>query len=206
VALPEFFPVLEGQMVPIEDISKMVHERKTRAARCRRYRTQYEQFRQEFTVVYRKTLTLSRELASELSYLEQEAASVLVDGVIEELKEKYPGRTFPNTSKEVRHHLLDNLDPFKEREGEGEHDEETPDGFAENDRWLRSVILSACTVQNVILAHGDEEISPVIFETTPTYANLVRHQSSALTMRAAAGPATSWICAAAPCCAPMVAF
>ena len=51
----------------------------------------YEQFRQEFTVVYRKTLTLSREMASELSYLEQEAASVLVDGVIEELKEKYPG-------------------------------------------------------------------------------------------------------------------
>ncbi len=35
----------------------------------------YEQFRQEFTVVYRKTLTLSREMASELSYLEQEAAS-----------------------------------------------------------------------------------------------------------------------------------
>ena len=28
VALPEIFPVLEGQMVPIEDISKMVHEGK----------------------------------------------------------------------------------------------------------------------------------------------------------------------------------
>ena len=42
-------------------------------------------------MVYRQTLTFSRELASELSYLEQEAASVLVDGVIEELKEKYPG-------------------------------------------------------------------------------------------------------------------
>src|SRR5262249_17647580 len=28
VALPEIFPVLEKQMVPIEDISKMVHEKK----------------------------------------------------------------------------------------------------------------------------------------------------------------------------------
>ena len=28
VALPEIFPVLEGQMVPIEDIPKMVHEGK----------------------------------------------------------------------------------------------------------------------------------------------------------------------------------
>ncbi|HME13623.1 MAG TPA: Lon-like protease helical domain-containing protein, partial [Candidatus Acidoferrum sp.] len=78
VALPEIFPVLEGQMVPIEDIPKMVHEGKLDAPVAEDIERKYEQFRQEFTVVYRKTLTLSRELASELSYLEQEAASVLV--------------------------------------------------------------------------------------------------------------------------------
>jgi predicted ATP-dependent protease len=172
VALPEIFPVLEGQMVPIEDISKMVHEGKLEAPVAEDIERKYEQFRQEFTVVYRKTLTLSRELASELSYLEQEAASVLVDGVIEELKEKYPGTDVSEYLEEVRHHLLDNLDPFKEREGEGEHDEETPDGLPkmpgggpERDPFRVYGI-------NVILAHNDEETSPVIFETTPTYANL----------------------------------
>jgi hypothetical protein len=77
VALPEIFPVLEGQMVPIEDIPKMVHEVKLETIVAEDLERKYEQFRQEFTVVYRKTLTLSRELASELSYLEQEAASVL---------------------------------------------------------------------------------------------------------------------------------
>jgi predicted ATP-dependent protease len=172
VALPEIFPVLEGQMVPIEDISKMVHEGKLEAPVAEDIERKYEQFRQEFTVVYRKTLTLSRELASELSYLEQEAASVLVDGVIEELKEKYPGTDVSEYLEEVRHHLLDNLDPFKEREGEGEHDEETPDGLPkmpgggpERDPFRVYGI-------NVILSHNDEETSPVIFETTPTYANL----------------------------------
>ncbi|MGH9744045.1 MAG: Lon-like protease helical domain-containing protein, partial [Candidatus Acidiferrum sp.] len=125
VALPEIFPVLEGQMVPIEDISKMVHEGKLESPVAEDIERKYEQFRQEFTVVYRKTLTLSRELASELSYLEQEAASVLVDGVIEELKEKYPGTNVAEYLEEVRHHLLDNLDPFKEREGEGEAEGET---------------------------------------------------------------------------------
>src|SRR6202047_2604591 len=130
VALPEIFPVLEGQMVPIEDISKMVHEGKLETGVAEEIERKYEQFRQEFTVVYRKTLTLSRELASELSYLEQEAASVLVDGVIEELKEKYPGTDVSEYLEEVRHHLLDNLDPFKEREGEGEQEgpEPPPDG------------------------------------------------------------------------------
>jgi len=171
VALPEIFPVLEGQMVPIEDISKMVHEGKLESPVAEDIERKYEQFRQEFTVVYRKTLTLSRELASELSYLEQEAASVLVDGVIEELKEKYPGADVSEYLEEVRHHLLDNLDPFKEREGEGEHDEEPPDGLPKMTGGPERDPFRVYGV-NVILAHSDEEISPVIFETTPTYANL----------------------------------
>jgi predicted ATP-dependent protease len=171
VALPEIFPVLEGQMVPIEDISKMVHEGKLEPPVAEDIERKYEQFRQEFTVVYRKTLTLSRELASELSYLEQEAASVLVDGVIEELKEKYPGTGVAEYLEEVRHHLLDNLDPFKEHEGEGEHDEESPDGLPKVPGGPERDPLRVYGV-NVILAHGDEDKSPVIFETTPTYANL----------------------------------
>jgi predicted ATP-dependent protease len=173
VALPEIFPVLEGQMVPIEDISKMVHEGKLDAPVAEDIERKYEQFRQEFTVVYRKTLTLSRELASELSYLEQEAASVLVDGVIEELKEKYPGTGVSEYLEEVRHHLLDNLDPFKEREGEGEHDgpPDIPDGLPKPPGQQERDPFRVYGV-NVILAHDDEAASPVIFETTPTYANL----------------------------------
>ena len=172
VALPEIFPVLEGQMVPIEDVSKMVHEGKLEGTVAEEIERKYEQFRQEFTVVYRKTLTLSRELASELSYLEQEAASVLVDGVIEELKEKYPGTSVAEYLEEVRHHLLDNLDPFKEREGEGEQEEEaTPDGSVKPSGGPERDPFRVYGV-NVILAHNHEEASPVIFETTPTYANL----------------------------------
>jgi predicted ATP-dependent protease len=171
VALPEIFPVLEGQMVPIEDISKMVHEGKLESPVAEDIERKYEQFRQEFTVVYRKTLTLSRELASELSYLEQEAASVLVDGVIEELKEKYAGPNVAEYLEEVRHHLLDNLDPFKEREGEGEHDEETPDGLPKAPGGPERDPFRVYGV-NVILAHDNDDKSPVIFETTPTYANL----------------------------------
>jgi predicted ATP-dependent protease len=173
VALPEIFPVLEGQMVPIEDVSKMVHEGKLEPTVAEEIERKYEQFRQEFTVVYRKTLTLSRELASELSYLEQEAASVLVDGVIEELKEKYVGTSVSEYLEEVRHHVLDNLDPFKEREGESEDSSDSPvdslgpkpSGGPERDPFRVYGV-------NVILAHNDDDASPVIFETTPTYANL----------------------------------
>jgi ATP-dependent Lon protease len=171
VALPEIFPVLEGQMVPIEDITKMVHEGKLETSVAEEIERKYEQFRQEFTVVYRKTLTLSRELASELSYLEQEAASVLVDGVIEELKEKYPGTSVTEYLEEVRHHVLDNLGPFKEREGEDEEAAAEPQEASPKGPGPERDPFRVYGV-NVILAHNSEDTSPVIFETTPTHANL----------------------------------
>jgi ATP-dependent Lon protease len=167
VALPEIFPVLEGQMVPIEDIPKLVQEGKLETSSAEDLERKYDQFRQEFTVVYRKTLSLSRELASEMSYLEQEAASVLVDGVIEELKEKYPGAQVAEYLEEVRNHVLDNLEPFKEREGEEE--QPSPDGSlkvqVERDPFRVYGV-------NVILAHNATEGYPIIFETAPTYPNL----------------------------------
>src|SRR6202162_1248083 len=171
VALPEIFPVLEAQRVPIEDIPKMVHEGKLETIVAEDLERKYEQFRQEFTVVYRKTLTLSRELASELSYLEQEAASVLVDGFIEELKEKYSGNLVAEYLEEVRHNILDNLEPFKEREGE-----EEPPGGAPTEGPLKSATPDRDPFRvygvNVLLGHNEEDTSPVIFETTPSHANL----------------------------------
>jgi predicted ATP-dependent protease len=171
VALPEIFPVLEGQMVPIEDIPKLVHEGKLETAAAEAIERKYEQFRQEFTVVYRKTLTLSRELASELSYLEQEAASVLVDGFIEELKEKYASPQVAEYLEEVRHNLLDNLEPFKEREGEEEPGREpSPDGSSRPPAPERDPFRVYGV--NVILEHNENDGSPTIFETTPNYTNL----------------------------------
>jgi ATP-dependent Lon protease len=172
VALPEIFPVLDGQMVPIEDIPKLVTEGKLESLAAEELERKYEQFRQEFTVVYRKTLTLSRELASELSYLEQEAASVLVDGFIEELKEKYTASNIAEYLEEVRHNILDNLDPFKEREDEGEPGAAPPGDAAP--KLSSSPERDPFRVYgvNVLLGHNEQDTSPVIFETTPTHANL----------------------------------
>jgi len=69
VALPEIFPVLEGQIGgPSRIFPRWCTREKLETGVCRRkIERKYEAvFRQEFTVVYRKTLTLSRELASEL--------------------------------------------------------------------------------------------------------------------------------------------
>src|SRR5256712_12568723 len=48
VALPEIFPVLDGQMVPIEDISKIVHAGKLENIAAEELESKYEKFQQEF--------------------------------------------------------------------------------------------------------------------------------------------------------------
>src|SRR5271163_1564335 len=170
VALPEIFPVLDGQMVPVEELPKLVQEGKLETVMAETIERKYDQFRQEFTVVYRKTLLLSRELASEMSYLEQEAASVLVDGVIQDLKEKYPDTVVSEYLEEVRLHILDNLDLFKDREGD---ESEEPRGPEESDR-RPGPERDPYRVYgvNVLLSHSPEETFPVIFETAPTYVNV----------------------------------
>ncbi len=171
VALPEIFPVLEGQMVPIEEVPKMVQEGKLETGTAETIERKYDQFRQEFTIVYRKTLTLSRELANEMNYLEQEAASVLVDGVIEELKEKYTGHQSHEYLEEVRHHILDNLDPFGDREGEAGS---APEGAEASEPRPERMERDPFRVYgvNIILAHGEQDELPILFETSPTYPNL----------------------------------
>ena len=180
MALPEIFPVLEGQMVPIEDIPKMVHEGKLESLMAEELERKYEQFRQEFTVVYRKTLTLSRELASELSYLEQEAASVLVDGFIEELKEKYAVPQAAEYLEEVRHNILDNLDPFKEREGEEEAGRRPAEREPAEASDRRTAIPSASMASTFCWRTTKQDSSPVIFETTPTLRQSLRHHPAQL--------------------------
>jgi ATP-dependent Lon protease len=170
VALPEIFPVLEGQMVPVEDLPKLVQEGKLDTNIAETIERKYDQFRQEFTVVYRKTLMLSRELASEMNYLEQEAASVLVDGVIEDLKEKYPDPLVSEYLEEVRLHVLDNLDLFKDRESD-ESDEHGPEDFDRRQQGPQRDPYRVYGV-NVLLSHPPDEPFPVIFETTPTYVNV----------------------------------
>ncbi len=172
VALPEIFPVLEGQMVPIEDIPKLVHEGKIESASAEELERKYEQFRQGIHGGLSKNADAFalKTLPASWSYLEQEAASVLLDGVIEELKEKYPSQQATEYLEEVRLNILDNLDPFREREGEEDHEapsgENVPKGIPTDRDPFRVYGV------NVILAHTDEETPPVIFETTPTYANL----------------------------------
>lgn len=167
-SLPELVPVIGGQPVPMEELPRLVQEGKLTAADAEMLRKRYEDFRQEFTSVYRKTLALSRELSGELSFLEQEAASTLVDGVLQELHDHFPQPQIADYLEEVRVQILNNLEPFKLGESAPERSEEGPSDRLSRPEQDPFRVYGV----NVVLSHDDGPECPVIFETVPSYANL----------------------------------
>ena len=171
VALPEIFPVLEGQMVPIEDIPKLVHEGKLETVAAEDLERKYEQFRQEFTVVYRKTLTLSRELASELS-LSRTGSGL---GAGRRLHRGTEGKIFRRAGVRISGRSAPQY-PRQPRSVQGARRGRRAWRRPPSEGGSRSATAERDPFRvygvNVLLAHNDEDGSPVIFETTPTYTNL----------------------------------
>jgi len=161
-------PVLQGQPVPLEKLDEMVAGGQVDSAQARQISERQEQLQRQFVVLYRKTLELQRAMNLELELLEREAASALVDSVIEDLKEKYPHNGVADHLEAVRGSILENLSLFKTK-AEGEEAEAArlllrssgpADPF-----WMYRV--------NVVLGHEDQQgACPVILETSPTYVNL----------------------------------
>lgn len=161
-------PVLKGQPVPLEKLDEMVAGGQVDPVQARQITDRQEQLQRQFVVLYRKTLELQRAMNLELELLEREAASALVDSVIEDLKEKYPHDGVADHLEAVRGSILEDLSIFKSK-AEGEEAEAARlllRGPGPSDPfWMYRV--------NAVLGHEDqEEACPVILETSPTYVNL----------------------------------
>ncbi|MBI4466588.1 MAG: AAA family ATPase [Acidobacteria bacterium] len=162
-------PVVAGQPVPLEKLDELVAGGQVDPAQARQLSERQEQLQKQFVVLYRKTLALQRAMNLELELLERETASVLVDSVIEDLKEKYPHQGVAEHLEAVRSSLLENLSLFKGK-AEGEEAEaarlllRSQAPAKEDPFWTYRV--------NVVLGHESEDGCPVILETLPTYVNL----------------------------------
>ena len=158
--------LVEGEPVPVEKLGEHVHAGRIEKKQAERINERQEQLQLQFVGIFRKTLQLQRAMNHELDLLEKESASVLVDTVIEELKEKYPDEKVTRHLEEVRTSLLDDLELFKGMKADDEESElarrliKTP---ADPYRLYRA---------NVALGHDDHVDCPVIVETSPTYVNV----------------------------------
>lgn len=185
LTVPEVYPVIDGQMVPVDKLGELVEKGKITDEKGLELRDKHEKLRRDLAQVYRKTVELSKAMSLEVEALEREKALFVVATTIAVLKERYVAPSVAAYLDEVQENVLDNLALFKT--GAASEEESSTTGTA----VLPGVAKAAASEMdafrayrvNVILAHGVEDGCPVIIETSPSHANLFGTVQRTIDMR-----------------------
>ena len=142
---------------------------------------QWNLAREEFELIEKAQETLGEELEDVLKQAREiekqigEAFKALIFGFgselvtprIDELKTKYEGETVHAYLENVRHHLLENLESFVQRDdGEGSKQLELASLLqGQRDRYLEYRV-------NLLVDNSAAKRAPIVIENHPTYRNL----------------------------------
>ncbi len=160
-ARPEIFPVIDQKPVPVYQLEELVKQGKLSEENAKQILKKYTDFQQDLHTIFKKGLKISEEFQVKLSTLERETAEVVVNGAIENLREKYDDEKIQEYIDQVEESILNDIQIFKGLKPEGET---TPEGF-QIDYFKEYEV-------NIILDNSETKGCPVIIETSPNYVNL----------------------------------
>lgn len=167
---PSIFPIVGDEAVSIDYLDNLVKDGKmTEEERDKRVR-KHKELSQELKRVLTKARALGRELHHALDRLLQRSASIILDGLMDDLRSRYTDEKVVKYLLRVKNHILKNIEMFsgKEKKEEGlivlgAH--RTP----EDPFWLYDVNLLYNQSQE---GAGIKESTIVVEENNPSYVNL----------------------------------
>lgn len=126
----------------------------------------------ELKLMLRRQQALGRRLAREVKAAERRVAAEVINPLIEEIAQRYSSPEVQQYLDEVREHMLDHLDLFREPAHELV---QTPAPFPLPLPFSPAALAEAAFVDyqvNVLVDNSESKGAPVIVETSPTYKNL----------------------------------
>ncbi len=160
VVRPDILPVIDQKAISIHQLEELIGEGKISKKEAGEFYNKYSAYQEELQKIFRKGLAISQEFQVKLNELETEAASAIIEGVLDNLKEKYSDSKIINYLDCVEKSILENIQIFKSDKTE----EETPEGFTID--YFKEYDV------NIILDNSDVKECPVIIETSPNYIQL----------------------------------
>lgn len=161
-----FAPLKDGQIVPPEEFQKLPEDERERIE------GEMEALQGELQKVVLRVPRWKREFQTRLRELNNEVTALVVDDAMDDLVAKY--KDLPDVSAylaavqaSIGHHLGDFLESGDDREGDGAAaSPPVPDAFRRSPSLRRYQV-------NVLVDSADQAGAPVVYESNPTYANLV---------------------------------
>ena len=161
-----FAPLREGEVLPPEEYQKLPQEEQ------KRIEQEVEALQQQLQRVLLKMPRWEREFRARLRQLQQEVAGFVLSDLLEELYDKY--KELPEVTSHlqaVQREVSENLGSFLESDddkGDGKADAPLvlPDGLKVTPALRRYLV-------NVLVDASNATGAPVIYESNPSYLNLV---------------------------------
>jgi len=162
LTVPDVFPVIDDKPVTFEDFEKAVAEGKAQVEDMEAFKALYEELKRDLAEVLKRTRRLEAEALRQMKSLTMHFGKALVEGYIEDLKEKYANKKLSKHLDVVGKNIVEHLALFKSSD---ESQQASGRGAGDSDPFLHYRV-------NVLLDNTDREDTPVVIETEPTARNL----------------------------------
>lgn len=154
-----FIPLKDGHPMEAEELQKLSDAERAEL------RQRERELSREVKSMLRRQQALGRRLAREVKAAERRVAADVINPLLEEIGQRYNSEV-QRYLTELRDHMLDNLDDFREQP-----QAPTPFPFAAMVPGGRETALVDYEV-NVLVDNSSVTAAPVIVEASPTYKNL----------------------------------
>lgn len=160
---PDILPIIQGVPMTIAQLSDAVEAKTLPEDQAVEWRNTYSVLREELDDHLRKSREINHQMHLELKTVEKKVCAAVIKTHIDDLRERYSYRRVKTYLEEVKDHLLEHLDIFKERP-EGTPPESVAEGV-EVDPFLDYEV-------NVVLDASLSKRCPVVIETNPSFTTL----------------------------------
>lgn len=165
---PVIAPVVDGKPVSVEEYMSMIDSGKVKDVDPEEFKRKYEQYTKELKEKLKETAHLEEETNSELEKLDRDYALFVANGLIENLKEKYDQEKLSLYFDQVKEHVIDNVNRFKQQKGQQQQQQLPIPGLAaarREDEFLEYQV-------NLLVDNSETEGVPIIIENSPTLHKL----------------------------------
>lgn len=172
---PVIFPIVGTEAVSIDYLDTLVEEEKMDAKERDSKVKRHKELSAELKRLLTKARGLGKEMHQALDRVIQRAASVVLDGLMDDLRSRYQDEKVFKYLLRAKSHILKNVDAFS---GKREQSQEQPEGLMvlgggsnrtpEDPFWYYEVNLLFDQTTNV----SAETKVPIVEEHNPSYSNL----------------------------------
>lgn len=164
VTRPAILPVLNKTAVNFEQLTVMLNEGKLSAKEFEDIEKTHSQLSEKMESVSKKMRDIEKQMKQSLKKLDHETINPLVKDRIDEIKEKFNGKSMNEFLKEVQESIQDNLQIFLKIPGDSQPPQQGQQPVNEDPYSQYRV--------NLLVDNHNAEGAPVVFETSPSYSNL----------------------------------